>query len=215
MESWFRRILLTAVVLPSLVMVVPVQAAQDERSVLVIEPQIDRRDVQEPEIDAGDFELALFVGSLSIEDFGVSLSQSVNLSFQVTPWGFIEGSYGQSTAELSSYERLSGAARFMDDNDRLLSYYFMALGVNLMPGEAFWGRRAYNTSLYVVGGLGSVNFAGDDRSSVMYGVGYRLLLNDWLGVHLNVRGYLFDMDLLGEQKTMHSVGNQLGVSIFF
>jgi len=214
MESWFRRILLTVVVLTSLV-IAPAHAAGDEGSELVIEPLLDRRQIHEPAIDAEDFELTLFVGSMSIEDFGVSVSQGINLSYQVTPWGFIEASYGQSSAELSSYERFSGAARFMTDEQRQLSYYTMALGVNLLPGEAFLRHSAYNTSLYLVGGLGSTSFGGDDRSSMMYGIGYRLLLNDWLALHLNVRGYLFDMDLLGEQKTMHNMVNQMGISIFF
>ncbi len=36
----------------------------------VIEPEVERREIKEPEIDTEDFEIGLFGGIMSIEDFG-------------------------------------------------------------------------------------------------------------------------------------------------
>ena len=92
----------------------------------------------------------------------------------------------------------------------------MNLGYNILPGEGFVGEgRAYNTALYISGGLGATRFAGDDRFSVNFGAGYRFLLNDSIALHLDFRDHLYDIDLFGEEKTVHNLEGTLGVTVFF
>ena len=47
------------------------------------------------------------------------------------------------------------------------------------------------------------------------GAGYRLLLNDWLAAHFDVRDHVFEIDLLGSNKTTHNLETGLGVTVFF
>ena len=75
--------------------------------------------------------------------------------------------------------------------------------------------RAFNTNLYLIAGLGSTRFADDDRFTVNFGAGYRFLLTDTLALHLDFRDHLFDIDLLGEEKTVHNLEATLGITIFF
>jgi outer membrane beta-barrel protein len=97
-----------------------------------------------------------------------------------------------------------------------LTYYNLNLGYNLLPGEGFIGEgRAYNTNFYLIAGLGSVNFAGDDRFSVNFGAGFRLLFTDSIAFHLDFRDHMFDIDVLGEDKTTHNLEGHLGVTVFF
>ena len=85
-----------------------------------------------------------------------------------------------------------------------------------MSGEVFIGEgRAFNTNLYLVAGLGSTRFAGDDRFSVSYGAGYRFLLTDTFALHLDFRNHLYDIDLFGEEKTVNNLEGHLGVTVFF
>ena len=92
----------------------------------------------------------------------------------------------------------------------------MNVGDNRIAGEGCIGEsRAYNTNLYLVAGLGSTRFAGDDRFTVNVGVGYRFLLTDAIALHLDFRDHLFDIDLLGEEKTVHNLEGTLGVTVFF
>ncbi len=182
----------------------------------VIEPEVERRDIREPAIDTENFEVGTFVGIMSIEDFGTDLVYGVRLAYHVTEGLFVEGTLGRSEAGLTSFEQLSGGARLLSDSDRVYTYYNLNLGYNLLPGEGFVGEgRAFNTSLYLIAGLGSTRFAGDDRFTINVGVGYRFLLTDSVALHIDFRDHLFDIDILGTENTVHNLEGHLGVSVFF
>ncbi len=182
----------------------------------VIEPEVERRDIKEPKIDREDFEVGAFAGIMSIEDFGSDLVYGVRLAYHVTEGFFVEGTLGRTEAGLTSFESLSGSARLLSDDDREFTYYNVNLGYNILPGEAFVGEgRAYNTSLYVIAGLGSTRFAADDRFTVNFGAGYRFLLTDSIALHIDFRDHLFDIDLLGEEKTVHNLEGHVGITVFF
>lgn len=191
----------------------PAEAPAPEQ---VIDPEVVRRDVAEPEIDTENFEIGAFAGVLSIEDFGSDVVYGVRLAYHVTEGLFVEGTAGRSEAGLTSFEELSGGAPILSDSDREFTYYNLSLGYNLLPGEVFLGEgRAYNTSLYLIGGIGSTRFGGDDRFTVNVGAGYRFLLTDSLSLHLDFRDHMFDTDLLGAQKTVHNIEAHLGLTVFF
>ena len=126
----------------------------------------------------------------------------------------MEGTAGQTEAGLTSFESLSGGARLFED--RTLTYYNLNLGYNILPGEGFIGeKRAYNTQFYLIAGLGSTEFADDDRFTVNFGAGLRLLLNDAWTLRFDFRDHLYDIDVLGEEKTVHNLEGTLGFSFFF
>ena len=182
----------------------------------VIDPEVERREIKEPAIDREDFELGAYVGIMSIEDFGSDVSYGVRLAYHITEGFFVEGTAGQAEGGLTSFEELSGGARLISDSQRTLTYYNLNLGYNILPGEVFIGEgRAYNTNLYLIAGLGSTRFAGDDRFTVNVGAGYRFLLSDSIALHLDFRDHLFDIDLLGEEKTAHNLEGHLGFTVFF
>lgn len=182
----------------------------------VIDPAVERREIKEPAIDREDFEVGAFVGMMSIEDFGTDVVYGARLAYHVTEGFFIEGTVGQAEGGLTSFEQLSGGARLIDDDERTLTYYNLNVGYNILPGEGFIGEgRAYNTNMYLVAGLGSTRFAGDDRFTVNFGAGFRFLLSDSVAFHVDFRDHLFDIDLLGEEKTAHNLEGHLGVTVFF
>jgi outer membrane beta-barrel protein len=180
----------------------------------VIDPQVERREIKEPAIDREDFEVTAFAGIMNIEDFGSDAVYGLRLAYHVTEGFFVEASVGQSEASLTSFEVLSGGARLFDD--RTLTYYNLNLGYNILPGEVFVGEgRAYNTNFYLIAGLGSTNFAEDDRFTVNFGAGFRFLLTDSVALHADFRDHLFDIDILGREKTTHNLEGTIGVSVFF
>ena len=182
----------------------------------VIEPEVERRDIREPAIDTENFEVGAFAGIMSIEDFGTDLVYGLRLAYHVTEGLFVEGTLGRSKAGLTSFEQLSGSARLLSDSDRVYTYYNLNLGYNLLPGEGFVGEgRAFNTSLYLIAGLGSTRFAGDDRFTINVGVGYRFLLTDSVALHIDFRDHLFDIDILGAENTVHNLEAHLGATVFF
>ncbi|HEX7079689.1 MAG TPA: outer membrane beta-barrel domain-containing protein [Gammaproteobacteria bacterium] len=182
----------------------------------VIEPDVERRTIEPADIDTEDFEIGVFAGQLSVEDFGVNTVVGARFAYHITPGFFVELAGGDTKTEETSFERLSGAAQLLTDEEREYSYYNVSLGYNILPGESFIGRnRALNTSLYLIGGVGKTSFAGDDRFTMNVGMGLRLLPLDWLAVHADVRDHVFDIDLLGQEKTSHNLECHVGVTFFF
>jgi len=180
----------------------------------VIDPEVERREIKEAKIDREDFEISAFAGLMSIEDFGTDAVYGLRFAYHVTEGFFVEASAGQSEAGLTSFEVLSGGALLFED--RTLTYYNLNLGYNILPGEGFIGEgRAYNTNFYLIAGLGSTNFADDDRFTVNFGAGFRFLLTDSVAIHLDFRDHLFDIDVLGREKTTHNLEGTVGVSVFF
>jgi len=180
----------------------------------VIDPEVERREIKEPAIDREDFEVGAFVGIMNIEDFGSDTVYGIRFAYHVTEGFFVEGTIGQSEASLTSFEVLSGGARLFDD--RTLTYYNLNLGYNVLPGEVFIGEgRAYNTNFYLIAGLGSTNFADDDRFTVNFGAGFRFLMTDSVAFHVDFRDHLFDIDILGREKTAHNLEGTIGVTVFF
>ena len=221
MESRFLVLLLTlTVVLTALTGCSRQQAVAAEDSDAdqppVIEPEVDRREIGQAKIDTEDFEVGVFAGELSVEDFGVNTVAGARFAYHITEGFFVELAGGKTKTEETSFERLSGAARLLTDSERDYTYYNLSLGYNILPGEGFVGRkRALNTALYVIGGVGSTKFAGDDRFTVNVGLGLRLMPLDWLAVHADVRDHVFDISLLGQQKTAHNLEAHVGVTFFF
>ena len=193
------------------------QVADEEESVpVVIDPEVERRDIRVPKIDSENFEIGVYAGLLSIEDFETNPTYGVRAAFHATEDFFLEATYGKSEAGRTSFETLSGAVELLTEDEREFTYYGLSIGYNVLPGEVFIGKkRAFNSAIYIIGGAGSTKFAGDDRFTVNGGLGLRLIANDWLAIHADVRDHLFDIDLLGEEKTTHNIEFHFGLTFFF
>lgn len=182
----------------------------------VIEPELERREIEVAAIDTEDFEVGVFAGAMSIEDFGVSTSLGARIAYHITEGFFVELAAGASEGEETSFERLSGAAQLLTEGERSLSYYNVSLGYNVFPGEIYLGpQRAINSTIYLIGGVGKTNFAADDRFTLNFGLGVRLVPRDWFAIHADIRDHIFDVDLLGQEKTTHNIEAHIGVTFFF
>lgn len=190
--------------------------AEDNGQPPVIEPDVERREIETAKIDTEDFEVGIFAGEISVEDFGVNSMVGAQFAYHITEGFFVEASVGRADTQLTSFERLSGAAQLLTDSEREYSYYDLSVGYNIFPGESFVGKdRSLNTATYLIGGVGKTTFAGDDRFTVSLGMGIRLMPLDWLAVHADIRDHVFDIDLLGEEKTSHNIEAHVGVTFFF
>src|SRR5512145_2611926 len=172
----------------------------------VVEPQIDRRNVKAPAIDAENFEAGAYVGTIGIEDFGSSVVYGARIAYHFTEDVFAEATVGTAEAGRTSYEDLSGAAELLTDSERRFTHYDLAIGWNALPGEVFLGgRRALPSAVYFTLGAGSTDFGGDDHFTVALGTGLRVLATDWLAVHMGARDLAFDSDVLGKDKLTHNL----------
>jgi outer membrane beta-barrel protein len=190
------------------------QAAENADPVIL--PEVERREITPAAIDSEDFEVGPFVGILSIQDFESEIVYGLRGAWHITEDFFFEASYGVSEGDLTSYEKLSGGAPLFDDADRDYSYYNLAIGWNIMPGEIFlWDNYALKSDLYLIGGAGSTDFLGDNWFTATIGVGYRVLLNDSFAWRLDVRDHLYDRDAFGADETTNNIEWSTGLTFFF
>jgi outer membrane beta-barrel protein len=182
----------------------------------VIEPEVARREIKVAKIDVDNIELGGNYGVLSIEDFGSNSTWGVTAAYHVTEDFFFQGSFGRSEAGKTSYETLGGNVQLLTPAERRFTYYSLSLGYNLLPGEVYIGKSlAMNSALYLVGGIGSTKFAGDQRFSLNFGAGYRLLPTDWMAIHIDVQDRVFRSDLLGREKLVNNLSASIGLTVFF
>jgi outer membrane beta-barrel protein len=189
---------------------------QDVSPPRVIEPNVARRKIKTPKIDNENWEVGVGLGFMSIEDFGTNVTYAGQLTYHVTEDFFFRADLGQSTAGRTSFETLGGNVELLTGDERRFTYYSLSLGYNFLPGEVFLGRNlAMNSGFYLLGGIGSVDFAGDNRLTVNLGAGYRVLPTDWLAIHIGVQDRVFDTDLLGETKVTNNIETLLSATVFF
>lgn len=185
---------------------------QDEQ---LLTPKVKRNKIKVGKIDTEDFEMGMFGGLYSIEDFGSNIVVGVRIAYHVSESFFFEGTFGQTKGNKTAAETLLNRD-FLTEEDRELTYYNVLFGYNFLPGEAFIGDSwAFINALYLVAGAGNTSFAGEDRFTVTGGFGYRFLATDWMGVHIDFRDHMFETDLFGEEKTTHNMAYHVGFTIFF
>ncbi|MDE3131454.1 MAG: outer membrane beta-barrel domain-containing protein, partial [Acidobacteriota bacterium] len=182
----------------------------------IIEPQVTRRVVKTPKIKASDFELGAYFGALSIQDFGTNPVYGARLAYHVTEDVFMEGYLGRSTAGTTSLQDVFPNITVLSNTGKHFTYYDLDLGYNVLPGEVFLGRgRAFNTALYTTLGMGDVKFADKDHFALNFGAGLRILVTDWVAMHMDVRDHVFETDLTGRTKNVHNIEGTLGVTVFY
>lgn len=216
MESRIRLFLLSCALLGGCAARGPAEISipQSEREAArIIEPEVERRAIETPKIDHENFEVGGFAGIMSIEDFGTNPVYGLRAAYHIAEDLFVEAAVGRSEAGLSSIEELANV-RVTENRD--FTYYNISFGLNFLPGEIFLGRnRAFNSALYVIGGVGGTRFAKEDNFTVNFGAGVRVLATDWLAVHVDVRDHIFATDLLGTNEATNNLEAHLGFTFFF
>lgn len=227
MENRIRFLLLTAVIAMAGCSSLPWRDSKPEagpagsgpangETPVVIDPQVERREIKPAKIDTENWEAGAYVGSLSVEDFEVNIVYGGRIAYHLSEDFFAEAIVGTSDAGLSSFERLSGGAPLLTNSERQFTYYSLGFGWNALPGEIFLGgRRALNSAVYLTLGAGSTRFAGGDRFTLTGGAGVRVLVRDWLAVHLDMRDHVMEIDVLGSNKTSHNYEATLSLTAFF
>ena len=215
MEIRFRGILLVAFLGLGFLTSTELVAQSEEEESSLIEPQIERVDFDESLIDSYDFELALYAGYLAVENFDTNLVTGLKIGYHVSEDFFVQASYATSEVGETSFEKLTGGAPLLSDDEREIEYYLISLGFNLFPGETFFtDSTTFNTVLYVSGGIGSTDFAGSDRHTIAYAVGHRTLFADGFSLDIEMRDLIFDIDVFGSNDTTHNLEFTLSLNFF-
>lgn len=179
----------------------------------ILGPFIVRRAMQEADIDTENIELGIYVGQIGLEELTTVPLFGVNATYHATEDLFLEMNYAVATLDTPNTSKLDQSEAFTDDD---LVMYNLSLGINLFPGEVFLGEgRAFNAALYVIAGGGVTQFDDKDEFTVNFGVGYRIVLTDWMAFHMDLREHIFSRTVAQAEKKSQNLDFHTGVSFFF
>lgn len=189
------------------------QSGQNDNPVLekIITPDLERRTISEDQLDSEDWEIGVYGGLFSVEDFGTSSVVGIRVAYHMTEDFVIELNYGETEAE----EAEIGGIPLLTDDQREYTYYNVSIVYNIFPGEVFIGRKtAFNSSFYILAGAGNTTFDEDDSFTVTVGGGLRFYLTDSIALHATVKDHIFDDEEIRDKVT-NNIETTLGVSLYF
>ncbi len=193
------------------------QNSESDNPVLdkIITPDLERRTITEDQLDSEDWEIGVYTGVLSIEDFGSNSVNGIRFAYHMTEDFVIELNYGLSEAKESSIEVLGGGIQLLTSDQREYSYYNISIVYNIFQGEVFLGKNtAYNSAFYILLGGGNTTFNESDYFTYTIGGGLRFYLTDYLALHATVKDHIFNSDII-EDKTTNNLEATLGLSFYF
>lgn len=181
----------------------------------VIVPQVDRREVRMPRFPSNDFEAGVFGGVFSTQNFGSSGSAGLRFGYHITEDFFAEASLGQTKVSDRLFRQVLPGGIFPTGSETL-RYRELSIGMNVLPGEVFFGTgNAKASAGYIIGGLGTVSFNGQRLQAANFGAGLRVYLRDWVNVRIDVRDHVFALDLLGKRTLTQNPEMTAGLSFLF
>ena len=181
----------------------------------VIDPEVARQPLRLPRLPNKDFEAALFTGTYATQNFGSAAVLGLRLGYHLSEDFFVQGSYGRSRVSDEAFRQVLPGGVFPHEKETL-QYAHLALGWNLLPGEAFVGRGiAKAGALYLLGGVGSTHFVQQRRQTLVIGAGGRLLLHERFALQVDLRDHLFSLDLLGRRERTQNLEATLGAAWHF
>lgn len=219
MESRTSNFFLTTVI--SLILFFPsalcaAELEEKKELELVVEPKIERSTFVESNIKTADFEVIANVGIISIEDFGSNAALELNLNYHISDNFFVGAGWANATGEKTSFEIVLGGAPLFSNEQREMNTYLLTMGYNILPGEAFvTDNLTFNTSFYIIGGLGNTEFGGDDHFTASIGAGFRVLVSNYFAIYTDFRDNIFNSDIFGREKLTHNLKFTIGIGYYF
>jgi outer membrane beta-barrel protein len=181
----------------------------------VIVPQVERREVHKPKYPSNDFEVGLFGGSYTAQNFGTHFDWGARIGYDITEDFFVEATYGRTKVSDKEFRQILPGGIFTADQEKL-QYYDLSLGWNFLPGEIFIGKNwAKASTMYAIGGLGTTKFDSQRMQTWNFGLGAKLFLADWVALRADVRDHIYTLDLLGKRSSTQNPELTLGFAFFF
>jgi hypothetical protein len=172
--------------------------------------------VRVPKIRKSNFELTAATGLLNVEPYGTYPTLDLRGTYHIKENFFAEASVGLSKLRAATFINNTGATQPFTNSQRRVYDYTLDLGYDVLPGEAFFGRKkAYTTAVYVVAGAGSLHYGRDSFYAANVGIGYRVLLSDRFAAHLDVRDSITQRSLTGAKHVTNNVESTIGFSVYY
>ncbi|MGQ9427016.1 outer membrane beta-barrel domain-containing protein [Gilvimarinus sp. F26214L] len=189
------------------------QEQGNESQVRILEPE-PPRGVKLAAIDDERFELGLYAGTLSVEDFGTDAMAGIELSYHLLPDWMVQVNYGKASVDRAAFE--TSQRQFLASDDRDFESIAVTGAYRIVNGRSFFGSsNRFNSDIYVMLGPDRVSFAGNDEWGWTFGLSYRLVFTDWMTANVDFREHLFERDFLGDNKQTLNTEFRIGINALF
>ena len=195
----------------------PLSAEEEEpkKSVTIIKPQKRIPQIDAAAIDTERFELGVYTGSLSVEDFGTNLVTGLSFDYHITDDFLAHFGYATSDIDRANFEEVVGQD-FLADSDREFSYTQLGIGYQIFYGRSFLGaKRKYNSHLYVTAGVENVEFAGEKETGFVIGTNYKVVATDWLTWNFSINNHVYERAFLTDKKVTNNLELSIGLNALF
>ncbi|MFO1339684.1 MAG: outer membrane beta-barrel domain-containing protein [Burkholderiaceae bacterium] len=193
----------------------PAQAADAAANQAVVVPQVDRRDVKLPKFPNNDFEVGLYGGAYSTQNFGSSFAGGGRVGYHITEDFFVEAAAGRTKVSDEAFRRILPGGIFTGNTETLI-YSNFNVGMNVLPGEVFFGtNRAMPSQVFLLAGGGTTRFNGQRMQTWDVGVGVKVYVADWFAVRVDMRDNVYTLDLLGKRDSTQNIELNAGLSFLF
>ena len=181
----------------------------------IIEPETRDRRVKAAEIDTERFELGVYGGLLSVENFNTNPVGGLSFSFHLTKQWLLQANAASSSFNLSSREENAGIELFPEDDEKL-NYYDLNVGFKLLDGRSYFSqKRKYDSSLYIIAGAGNADFVGQSSTLINFGLSYRSVITDYLTLNVDIRNRIFEQTIGEETEQTNNGELTLGLNLLF
>lgn len=188
-----------------------VAVAQEKPGIKVIEPDKKVPLATVAAIDDEHFEVGVFFGLLSAEDFNTNPSLGLAARYYWDAGLFFELSHGNSTTKPAHPEE---SRVFNPDRD--FRYTSLAAGYRLFEGRSFVGKRnKFNSGLYIVGGAERVDFAEENNTGLLLGLSYKTVLTDWLTFNVDFKNHIVKRNFQDDDKLTQNSELTFGINTIF
>jgi len=218
MEGRIRSLLLGCIYTGLALASINLQAADldvEQVSKPVIQPEIERMEFDEAKINPDNFEIIASFGLINIENFNSTSIIAAKFAYRVSENFFTELEFGSATAGKSIVETFLDTDQLTPD-ERDYQYYLINVGYDIFPGESFiTNNTTFNTALYALAGAGNTQFAGKDNFTFSWGLGYRVVVNNYLTAYFEARDHSFELDFANEIRRTNNMAITFGVGYYF
>lgn len=198
-----------------LVLTATVSAEGDgtRKPVKIIEPNKSAPQLQAAAIDTENFELGVYTGLLSIEDFNTNVVTGIAFNYHLSNRFILQAAYGETEVDQAAFEKVANG-KFLNDYD--FTYFDLTIGYKILDGRSFMGKRhKYNSALYFLGGAADVSFADNNEIGIVLGTSYRTVITDWMTLNIDIRNTTVDMQLIDVTRKTNNTELNVGLNALF
>ena len=192
----------------------------------IIAPKIERNQINTPNSNTKLLDGSAYVGLFKLEGFQTQPLTGIQMALHPLNWLFIEANYGVSQVNDDDRESVGFKSTIADEKLEILS---VNLGIQVAKSQIMLNRNhptALNANGYLSVGAGNMKISIDPQldaqkqntvelDTIVLGLGFKLMLNQWLIIDSTVRDHISTEAILDDESKGHNLEFRVGLGVYY